>query len=162
MSALPKFLAFVRLSLGWIFLWAFVDKLFGLGFATKPENAWLNGGSPTTGFLSKAVDGPFAGFFHSLAGVSAVDWLFMLGLAGVGIALILGIALRLAAIAGVTMLLLMFLALSLPPDNNPILDEHLVYAGLLVGVALLGPGAWAPASKWWAGLALVKKIPLLR
>ncbi|HLV72357.1 MAG TPA: hypothetical protein VKY91_06180, partial [Vulgatibacteraceae bacterium] len=26
--------AAARLALGWIFAWAFVDKLFGLGFAT--------------------------------------------------------------------------------------------------------------------------------
>lgn len=162
MNALPRFLAFVRLALGWMFLWAFVDKLFGLGFATKPENAWLNGGSPTTGFLSNAVDGPLAGFFHGLAGIPAVDWLFMLGLAGVGVALLLGVALRLAAVAGVTMMALMFLALSLPPDNNPLIDEHVVYAGLLVGIALLGPGAWAPAAKWWGKCAWTKKCWILK
>src|SRR3712207_7355187 len=49
-------LAGLRLALGWIFLWAFVDKLFGLGFATKAENAWIDGGSPTQGFLGNAVD----------------------------------------------------------------------------------------------------------
>ena len=29
------------------FLWAFLDKAFGLGYATPSGNAWINGGSPT-------------------------------------------------------------------------------------------------------------------
>ncbi len=162
MNTQDRFLAFIRFALGWTFFWAFLDKLFGLGFSTPPERAWITGGSPTTGFLTKAVDGPLAGAFHALAGVPLVDWLFMLGLAGVGLALLLGIALRAAAVAGVTMMLLMFLAASLPPDNNPLIDEHIIYAGLLVGLALLGPGAYAPAAGWWGRQAFVKKCPWMR
>ena len=41
----------LRIGIGWIFLWGFLDKLFGFGFATARESAWLNGGSPTFGFL---------------------------------------------------------------------------------------------------------------
>ena len=41
-----------RLALGWIFLWAFLDKLFGLGHSTPSTGAWINGGSPTKGFLA--------------------------------------------------------------------------------------------------------------
>ena len=60
-------LAALRVVLGFYFLWAFVDKLFGFGFHTAPEKAWINGGSPTAGFLS-GVKGPFAGPFHAIAG----------------------------------------------------------------------------------------------
>ena len=42
-------LAVARIALGWTFLWAFVDKLFGLGFATAAEDAWINGGSRRSG-----------------------------------------------------------------------------------------------------------------
>nr|WP_230204906.1 hypothetical protein [Parafrankia elaeagni] len=38
-----------RVSLGWIFLWAFLDNLFGLGHETPSAQAWVNGGSPTDG-----------------------------------------------------------------------------------------------------------------
>src|SRR3989344_6173071 len=79
----------LRLVMAFIFLWAFFDKLLGLGFATPGERAWVNGGSPTTGFLSNAVQGPFADIFRSLAGVGIVDWLFMLGLLFVGMTLLL-------------------------------------------------------------------------
>jgi hypothetical protein len=67
----------LRYVMGSIFLWAFVDKTFGLGFATKSASAWMFGGSPTYGFLTYAAKGPFAGFFHSLAGNPLVDWMFI-------------------------------------------------------------------------------------
>ena len=73
--------AALRLSLGWVFFWAFLDKTFGLGFATPPERAWIEGGSPTTGFL-KGVEGTFADFFNGMAGQAWADWLFMIGSGG--------------------------------------------------------------------------------
>ena len=100
----------LRLAIGFEFLWAFLDKTFGLGYHTSNAKAWIHGGSPTTGFLSGVSVGPLQGTFHSLAGVTAVDWLFMLGLLGVGVALILGVALRPAAISGCTMLAMMYVA----------------------------------------------------
>ncbi len=124
----------LRLSLGFIFLWAFLDKTFGLGFATKSGAGWLQGGSPTAGFLGHAVRGPFVDFFHNLAGVALVDWLFMLGLLFVGVALIVNRYVKLAALAGSMMLLFMYLALLLP-ENNPIIDEHIVY---ILVLGLLG------------------------
>lgn len=117
----------LRFVMSFIFLWAFFDKLFGLGFATTSENAWINGGSPTTGFLSGAVKGPFTEIFHSLAGVAVVDWLFMFGLLFVGLTLLLNRYVFWGAIAGITMMLLMWLAL-LFPENNPLIDDHIVYA----------------------------------
>src|SRR5205814_4869943 len=59
----------LRLAPGWVFLWVFIDKVFGLGYATKSANSWLNGGQPTKGFLTGAK-GPFAGFYHSIAGAA--------------------------------------------------------------------------------------------
>ena len=44
----------LRFAMGFIFLWAFFDKVFGLGFATTADKAWIRGGSPTTGFLANA------------------------------------------------------------------------------------------------------------
>src|SRR3989338_8306910 len=109
----------LRLTMGLMFLWAFFDKVFGLGFATKGADAWLSGGSPTTGFLKFAVHGPFTDFFHSLAGMPAVDWLFMLGLLFVGVSLTFGIFVKLGSLTGFIMLFLMYLALALPPVNHP-------------------------------------------
>src|SRR3989344_6132089 len=125
----------LRLVMSFIFLWAFVDKVFGLGFATTEANAWINGGSPTLGFLTHAVKGPFAHFFTSLAGQPFVDWLFMLGLLFIGLTLLLNRYVFWGGIAGAVMVMLMWLAV-LPPENNPIVDDHIVYALLLTLLAL--------------------------
>lgn len=125
----------LRFLMGFIFLWAFLDKTFGLGKATLPGKAWIAGGSPTTGFLSNAVQGPFASFFNSLAGVALVDWLFMLGLLFVGTTLLLNRYIKWGALAGALMLVLMYLAV-LYPENNPFVDDHIVYAVLLGYIAI--------------------------
>lgn len=56
--------AAARVSLGFVFLWAFLDKTFGLGYATTSAAAWVKGGSPTKGFLSHVSAGPFQSAFH--------------------------------------------------------------------------------------------------
>jgi thiosulfate dehydrogenase (quinone) large subunit len=130
-------LAVLRISMGFIFLWAFLDKTFGLGFATQSANAWIRGGSPTTGFLTNAVSGPFADFFQGLAGMAVVDWLFMAGLLFVGLTLIINTWVRWGSLAGAVMMVLMYLAL-LWPANNPIIDDHIIYALVLAYLAFRG------------------------
>ncbi len=124
----------LRLVMGFTFLWAFLDKVFGLGFATTAEKAWIHGGSPTSGFLANAVKGPFAEIFHSLAGVAIVDWLFMLGLLFVGLTLLFNKYVKWGCVAGCFMLFLMYVALLLP-ENNPLIDEHIVYILVLALIA---------------------------
>lgn len=160
--------AFLRIALGFIFLWAFVDKLLGLGFATCRneigtiifvcEKAWISGGSPTYGFLTYAVEGPFAVFFQVLAGQPWVDWLFMLGLLAIGLALTFGILIHLASLAGSSMLFLMWLAV-FPPENNPLLDDHLIYIGVLALLAMVHAGKKMGLGTEWSHLAFVKKHP---
>lgn len=149
-----------RLSLGWIFLWAFFDKLWGLGFNTAPDKAWIVGGSPTMGFLSFATTGPFAELFKSMAGNVFIDILFMGGLLLLGVALILGIGMRLAGYGGAIMMLLMYLAV-LPKEHNPFLDEHIVYAALLILLAEYKTGRIFGLGTWWSKTKLVKKYPIL-
>ncbi|GAA2987401.1 hypothetical protein [Streptosporangium longisporum] len=153
--------AITRIGLGFIFLWAFVDKVFGLGFATPAERAWLTGASPTTGFLKGTGENALGGVFGALAGQGWVDWLFMLGLLGVGTALILGIGLRIAAVAGGVMMVLMWAA-ELPLQNNPFLDDHLIYTAVLAGLALAGAGTTWGIGAWWATTPLVRRYPILR
>ena len=103
-------LALLRIGFGLTFLWAFFDKLLALGFHTGYDQegnldrfgdaAWINGASPTEGFLKFGADGPFKGFYNSIGGTVWADWLFMLGLLGIGLALTLGIGMRIAATAG--------------------------------------------------------------
>ncbi|SEU34822.1 DoxX family membrane protein [Nonomuraea wenchangensis] len=149
--------AVARISLGWVFLWAFLDKTFGWGFATPAAKAWINGGSPTTGFLKGTGENALGGFFSALAGQVWVDWLFMAGLAGVGLALVLGIGTRIAAGAGTAMLLLMWAA-ELPLTTNPFMDEHIIYAIVIVGLALAGAGT----TLGLGNLPVVRRTPWLR
>lgn len=149
-----------RLSIGWVFLWAFLDKTFGLGFATPAERAWLEGGSPTAGFLG-GVEGPFAGAFNAMAGQAWADWLFMVGLLGIGLALMLGVFTNLAAASGAVMLVLMWAAV-LPLANNPFMDDHLVYAAVLGLLALLGAGRYLGLGSYWEKTPLVQRFPILR
>jgi thiosulfate dehydrogenase (quinone) large subunit len=151
----------VRIALGWTFLWAFLDKTFGLGHETAEKTAWINGGHPTEGFLSFAAAGPFKEFYNGIAGAAWADWLFMIGLAGIGIALILGIGERIAAAAGALLLVLMWTAV-LPPENNPFMDDHLIYAAVLVGLALIKAGDTIGLGKWWGGTELVSRTPWLK
>ncbi|GAA3747075.1 hypothetical protein [Salinactinospora qingdaonensis] len=153
--------AAARLAIGWIFLWAFLDKAFGLGFAPPAEGAWINGGSPTQGFLAGAAQGPLAGFYGSFAGAVWADWLFMLGLLGIGLAFLLGIGMRIGAASGALLLVLMWSAV-LPPQNNPFMDDHLVMALTMVGLALIHSGDTAGLGRWWAELPIVRRYPALR
>lgn len=159
-TATDRVWAILRIAFGWIFFWAFLDKTFGLGFATERANAWVNGGSPTQGFLTFGTAGPFADAFQAIAGNAFVDTLFMLGLLGIGVSLLLGVAVRIGAYAGMAMLLLMWLAV-LPPPNNPFLDDHIVYAIALWGVqATRHTQAWT-LERAWTNIRFVHAHPSL-
>lgn len=165
-------LAFLRIVTGFAFLWAFVDKTFGLGYATPSAGAWIRGGSPTRGFLMSVDVGPFRSLAHSLAGQGWVDWLFMLGLLGVGAGLVAGVALRPAVAAGVLLLAMMWF-LEFPParhtaahaptmSTNPLVDYHLVYIAALLALGATRSGeAWGLGRRW-AQLPVVARNPWLR
>jgi thiosulfate dehydrogenase [quinone] large subunit len=146
-------LAVLRIATGFIFLWAFLDKTFGLGYSTLRASAWINGGTPSQGFLnSPAVVGPFKPFFAAIASPTT-DVLFMLGMLAVGLAVVLGIGLRVSAVAGTIILLFMYLAeWTFGPNaasTNPLVDYHLIYALALIVVALLSAGdAWGLGRSW--------------
>ncbi len=123
----------LRIIMSFVFLWAFVDKLFGLGFATKRGSAWINGISPTNGFLSFGTKGPFVDIFHSIAGLAIVDWVFMLSLLFIGLTLLFNKYLKIGVLVGIILLALMYLSLMLP-INNPIVDEHIVYIFVLASI----------------------------
>lgn len=154
-------LAATRLSLGFVFLWAFLDKAFGLGRSTPADKAWIEGGSPTEGFLANAPTGPFESLFKGMAGEVWADWLFMFGLAGVGGALILGIGMRIAAVSGAALMLMMWAAV-LPPENNPVVDDHVVYALVLGVLALAGAGKTLGLGRFWERIPLVARFGFLK
>ena len=151
-------LALARLLVGWIFLWASIDLLFGLGYPT--DDGMVSGGSPVVDRL-EAARGPVDGMFEWLAGVPAIEWIAVVGLALVGLAVVLGIGLRLAAAGGAIIALAAFLA-GLPPEANPVADRHLVYAAVLVGVAMANGGEELGLGRWWSRRKFVQRHPIFR
>ena len=149
-----KVLAVARVVIGFTFLWAFVDKLFGFGFATPSSRAWINGGTPAQGFI-KGIDGPFHDAFQVFANPFG-DWLFMAGLLGIGVALILGIGMRVAAVAGVLLVFFMYLA-SFPLETNPIIDDHVLEGVAIATVVLFGAGDVYGLGLRWKALPIVQR-----
>lgn len=158
-SHIWSWLAVSRILIGLTFLWAFFDKLLGLGFATTSAQAWINGGSPTTGFLSH-VQGPFAEFYHGLAGHTFIDVIFMAGLLGIGVALTLGVAVRIGVVSAVAMYVFMWLA-SFPLETNPVIDDHVVNTSILLAIFFALPYQRLSLKRQWQTLPAVKKYPWL-
>ncbi len=164
-------LAALRIAFGLTFLWAFFDKLLALGFSTgRAEDgtvdrfgdaAWIHGGSPSLGFLKFGADGPFKGFYNGIAGATWVDVLFMVGLFGIGIALTLGIGMRVATLSGAILYVMMW-TVALPPENHPVLDDHLLGAiSMLVLLGFHAGNVWGLGRRWTA-MPLVRRLPALR
>ncbi|WP_062079082.1 DoxX family protein [Demequina globuliformis] len=143
-------LSVTRIVIGFYFFWAFIDKLFGLGFATcrqedgtievMCDSAWLNGARITEGYLGSS-SGPFADFFADLGTMAWTDWPFMIGLLGIGLALMLGIGTRVAMWAGSLMLAMMWISHSWPNQGgnatNPFVDDHIIMIVAIIAVVLL-------------------------
>jgi thiosulfate dehydrogenase [quinone] large subunit len=165
-SAGQKWAGVVRILLGFTFLWAFLDKNFAWGFSTT--KAWMFGtgdGNPTAGFLKFGVNpnGPFHEFYNNLAPSSPnalVNWLFMGALLGAGLTLMLGVVMRIGCIGSALLLLSMFLAVapwakyedeggSTVASNNPLLDEHIIYAATLMLLMLVMAGRYWGLGRWW-------------
>ncbi len=171
-AAAARILAVVRIATGFVFLWAFLDKTFGWHYATASGKGWIDGGSPTKGFLSGVSAGPLQSFFHDIAGKGWTDTLFMLGLLGIGLALVSGVALRITAVAG-TVLMAMMWAAEWPPaqhlsngqpsmSSNPFVDYHVLYALAMILFAFTAAGATWGLGRLWNTLPLVKHHPWLR
>jgi thiosulfate dehydrogenase [quinone] large subunit len=166
-TARESAIAALRVGTGFMFLWAFFDKTFGWGYSTPSARAWIHGGSPTKGFLGSVSAGPFQSTFHSMAGQGWANWLFMLALLGIGVALTLGIGLRLAAVAGVVLVALMWFAVYPPARHaadgtatgsvNPFVDEHVMDALALIAVAAFGTASRLGLGARWAKLPFVER-----
>jgi thiosulfate dehydrogenase [quinone] large subunit len=165
-------LSIARILIGFVFLWAFIDKLFALGFSTGKDSktgvvdyfgpkAWINGAHVTEGYL-KSSSGPLGSFFSGLGAQRWTDWVFMIGLAGIGLALMFGIGTKVAAWSGVAMLAMMYTTHAWPGTvagaTNPFLDEHIVYGVTAVGIVFVELQRQAVGlGSWWRKLPIVQK-----
>lgn len=121
----------MRISMGWICLYAGLIKIF------DPE--WTS-----AGYLKGATT--FSGIFAWLAKpgiINFVDFLNEWGLTLLGISLLLGICVRLSSILGaILMILYYFPVLNFPyvGEHGYILDDHVIYALIMVYLFVTNAG----------------------
>ena len=163
-----RVLAVLRIGFGLTFLWAFFDKLLALGFRTGyDEDGELDRfgrrrldqrRQPDRGLPEVRRRRPVQGVLqlhrrHRLGrlGVHARPARHRRGPHPRG-------GMRLAAAAGAVMYLLMWTVV-LPPENNPVIDDHLLGAITLVALALLNAGNTWGLGHWWSRTELVEREP---
>lgn len=148
----------VRLVLGWVFLFAGIEKL-------GVDEGWTS-----AGFLSHmSPDNPFQGVFDGLAGDAWVDFIVPWSQVAIGLALITGTLLRGAAFLG-ALQMIHFWAASLTGglfDGLPIgygwfISEHLVHAAGLFAIASLGAGRLLGVDGWLEQREPIVSVPALR
>ncbi len=120
-----------RVAIGWHFLYEGLAKLWAANWTA-------------TGFLANAT-GPFAGFYRWMASseglMNIIDPVNIAALVLIGLALFLGIAIRYAALSGITLLMLYYFAY--PPFGGSLFAPaegslFLVNKNLIEAIALLG------------------------
>ncbi len=154
--------ALLRIVVGIIFFWAGTDK-FLTNFSAAGFLGHATGGSLGWPFVTgtpdpKAIYNPTHDFWVSLSqnagAMSVVNVLVVAGEIGIGIALILGLATRFAAIMGALMMLLFFFAAW--SFSNGIVNEHLTYLVVCLAIAGLGAGKYYGLDGWAAGVSFAR------
>ena len=148
-----KFLAALRIALGWVFLYAGLSHLTTAGWSAK-------------GYLMGAKT--FPAFYHWLASdaiLPVVNFLNVWGLTLIGLSLVVGLCVRLSSLFGaLLMVLYYFPALQFPKIGTTayLVDEHIVYALALLVFASARAGRTWGLDPWCANLPICKKYPKIQ
>ena len=147
-TLLPVAVLVLRLTMGWVFVWAGFDKLIR--------------GFDASGFLLNASKGPLAGWFQSLgenrAALDVIEPLVIWSQILIGIALIFGVGVRWAAFWGAAQMFLFYIA-QFPPEHNPFMEYYLVYVLVLGVLGGLGAGRILGLDGVIERLPIVRRIP---
>lgn len=145
-------LVLLRLSIGWMFLYAGVDHLL---------TEISTGKMATTGYLLYATKGPFQEFFSSLSGNTIVNGFVVWGLILVGLALILGVLVRFSSVMGSVMAILFYLS-AFPPEHNPFMDDHIISVLVFAALAIFGAGRILGLDYLLERIRIVQRWPRLK
>ena len=146
-------LLLLRVSMGWLMFYAGITKVLDPNWSAA-------------GYLQGAKT--FAGFYQWLTQpniLPAINFINEWGLTLLGVSLILGIFVRLSSVFGtVLMMLYYFPVLTFPyiSQHSFIVDEHVIYALVLIFFAAIGAGRYYGLDTWCAGLPICVKFPRLR
>lgn len=148
----------LRLTMGWILLQGGLTKL-------------LNPSWTASGFLQNAIPAgnPLTGLWTFFAAMPGIDMLVMWGLTLTGLGIILGAFLRLSALSASAMMLLFWAAAleggimaGLPVEHGWVVDSHLVYVALLMGLGAFGSGRIIGVDQYLEDTSVVEKYPSLK
>lgn len=155
----------LRLVMAWVFLQAGLEKWAEGGWGDPL--AWS-----ATGFLNNGVAdaNPLYGVFVWFADYAAVvDPLIVFGQVLIGLALLLGVFFRFAALMGAVQMLFFWvaswndsIAAGFPVDHGYFVTSELVYVLLLFGLAAWGAGRIAGLDASLEEMGIVQDNPWLR
>jgi thiosulfate dehydrogenase [quinone] large subunit len=121
--------------------------------------------------LGFAMKGPFVDFYQTITGFQMteagptsaawVDWVYMLSMLAIGLALILGIGVKLASIGGIIWMAIFYTATAIWPEHNPFVDDHVVSALVLGALFFANAGIYLGLGKVWQRTELVRRHPIL-
>ncbi|MDP3785346.1 MAG: DoxX family protein [bacterium] len=143
----------LRISLGWMFFWAGITKVLDPAWSAE---GYLNGAKMFIGFYQWLISPnilPIVNFVN--------EW----GLTLLGISLILGIGVRLSSILGAALMALYYfpiLDFPYPNQHSFLVDEHIIYALVLLLFANLRAGRVLGLENWCSNLPICSKYPKLR
>lgn len=158
-------IALARITVGWVFLYAGLEKFFG----ATPFTAvgFLKFGTIGT-TAAKVADGtivnPTHPFWVSIAGngtlMPIVNTLVVFGELAIGVALILGIATRFASVMGALMMVLFWIASW--DFALGVVEYHAVLAIVTLALGIIGAGEVFGLDAIVDQTPMVKRAPVLR
>ena len=147
------FLFFLRVSMGWMFFYAGITKVLDPQWSAE---GFLKGAKTLTAFYQ---------FLLQPEILPIVNFTNKWGLTLLGISLILGIFVRLSSVLGASLMVLYYLPILKFPYPNPnsyIVDQHIVFALVLLFFAAIRAGRIFGLEHKCANLPLCSKFPRLR
>lgn len=146
-------LLLVRVSLGWLFFYAGLSKILTPGWSAA---GYINGAQSGTWLYS---------LFLNSSILPVVNALVQYGLLLLGVALILGVFVRLSALLGsLLMILLYFPILTFPYAGKTafIIDDHIIFIATLALLAAFRAGRVWGLAGWCSRLPICSRFPKLR
>ncbi len=143
----------LRIALGWLMLYAGVTKIL--------DPAWS-----AAGYLGTAKMFPeFFRWFLRPDILPITNFVNEWGLTLLGVSLILGIGVRLSSYLGFALMLLYYFPILDFPYPNPhsyLVDEHIIYALVLLYLGASRAGRFGGLENWCANLPICRTYPKLR
>lgn len=146
-------LLLLRFSLGSLFFYAGITKVLDPNWSAA---FYLKGAKTFPAFYE---------FFLQPSILPLINVINEWGLTLIGVALILGIFVRLASVGGIMLMLLYYFPTLdglYPNTHSFIVDEHIVYACAFFVLASFRAGRVFGLEKWCSNLPLCAKFPKLR